>query len=894
MGGKPAPALDRYRQGIEEFTESLLRRYLNSLNGPNNNRQPKEFNDPVWGTIVLDPHEVVVLDSPLLQRLRRIRQLGVVHYVYPGANHSRFEHSLGVCHQVGQLAASLKAHGGDQALTDEWLSTLRLAGLVHDIGHGLMSHVVENALVGDEDSDDLLLDFQRATNRSTLPQLSEMAAYFMLKSPAVLELFRTAHTVSNMAFDEELPDRIANMVIGKKVDDRFPLVHELISGPFDADKLDYMPRDAKMCGVPVVTDVVRLIQKVRSVTLSSANLPSELTSVTERQDGHVITGVARSGASALDEVSLSRSLMFDKIYRHHKVRAVEAMVAATLDNIRPLLVGWAPLLPLQFNDDEFLALSRGDLDVRNSALPEPLLEEKLASGAEILERLRDRNLFVRAFAFAQKMPFDAYSTDPAAREANERFIRELSGQPERRDEFVAQLVTHIETIAAHLDRAEQLTEIPGNLHDYIRVDPPTSSGRGSESDQSRAFLIEDQRVFKVEKVRAENRGWADAYVNTKDVGFIFAPREIMDMVHIAAEVSARTMYDVRIPQEMRSYAKVGGQSMEKTRRDLENAGFYDALPGDLRPQPAFLSENDSRTKLKEVTTNLFGYMGPDNGTATSILNEQRIRDWVLQFPTSLAPVALVAAAGVQMLSRSNANEALRTFAAEHPDFAGAHVAPLGEPKDGSAIHTYHLGDSAADLGYTVSTIEAALGSGNPVIFVDDIIGRGSSAISIFEAWLGVEPTEDLDEERGPALGPKLQSAILEGRIAVVTTAGFPDGKTALNERLAELGIDAIVYSMLDATELPTVETVLTSAGISEEQRKEFIDECRRIGEQLLDDGEERHDEKWRAQREFGYGNFGLLIVSSYNTPTVGLTAMWAEGTADGNNWRPLLPRRKKR
>jgi len=893
MGGQPAPELERYRQGIEEFTESLLRRYLSSLGDPNTKRQPKEFNDPVWGTIVLDAHEVVVLDSPLLQRLRRIRQLGVVHYVYPGANHSRFEHSLGVCHQVSQLAASLKAHGEKYALTDEWLRTLRLAGLVHDIGHGLMSHVVENALVGDEDSDDLLLAFQRNTNRSTLPQLSEMAAYFMLKSPAVLELFRTAHSVSNMGFDERLPDRIANMVIGKKVDDKFPLVHELISGPFDADKLDYMPRDAKMCGVPVVTDVVRLIQKVRSVPLSFANLPSELTSVSELQDGHIITGVARSGASALDEVSLSRSLMFDKIYRHHKVRAVESMVAATLDNIRPLLVGWTPLLPLQFNDDEFLALDRDDLDARNAELTPPLAEKTLASAAEILERLRDRNLFVRAFAFAQKMPFDAYSADPAAREANERFIRELSGQPERRDDFVTQLVMHVESIAGHLGRVEQLDAFPGELRDYIRVDPPTSSGRGSESDQSRAFLIEDQRVFKVEKVRAENRGWADAYVNTKDVGFVFAPREIMDMVHIAAEVSARTMYEVRIPQEMRSYAKVGGESMETTRRALETAGFYNSLPGDLRPQPAYLSQNDARAKLKEVTVNLFGYMGPDNGTATSILNEQRVKDWVLQFPTDIGPIALAAAAGMKMLSRSDANAALRTFSSEHPEFAGAHVVPLGEPKDGSAIHTYHVGDSAEDLGYTVSTIEAALGSGKPVIFVDDIIGRGSSAISIFEAWLGVDPTEDLDEERGPALGPKLQNFMRESPIAVVATAGFAAGQQTLEARLANLNIEATVYAMIDATELPTVESVLTAAGVEPGQQTAFVDECRRIGGQLLDDGEERHDEDWRNERELGYGNFGLLVVSSYNTPTVCLTAMWSEGSVDGNAWRPLLPRRKK-
>lgn len=893
MGRSPAQGLEQYKQGIEDFTESLLRRYLNSLDGPNNTRQPKEFNDPVWGTIVLDAHEVVVMDSPLLQRLRRIRQLGVVHYVYPGANHSRFEHSLGVCHQVGQLANSLEAHGGKFALTPEWVSTLRLAGLCHDVGHGLMSHVVENALVDDETTDDLLLDFQRFTKSAKVPQLSEMAAYFMLRSPAVAELLDAAHRVSNRTFDPRLPAVISDMIIGQKVDDKFPLVHELISGPFDADKLDYMPRDAKMCGVPVVTDVVRLIQKVRSIPLSFHNLPSELANVSELQDGHIITGVARSGASALDEVSLSRSLMFDKIYRHHKVRAVEAMVAATLDKITPLLVGWTPLLPLQFNDDEFLALDRDDLNTRNAALASPLPNEALESAAEILERLRDRNLFVRAFAFAQKMPFDAYSNDPAAREANEGFIRELSDQPEKREEFLSVLVSHVETIAEHLGRTDQLAALPGNLRDYIRVDPPTSSGRGSESDQSRAFLIEDQRVFKVEKVRAENRGWADAYVNTKDVGFVFSPREIMDMVHIAAEVSARTMYEVRIPQEMRSYAKAGGEPMETLRQELETSGFYTTLPGDLRPQPPYLSQSAARTQVEAVLESLHGYMGPDNGAATSILNAQRVRDWVLQFPTEIGPVALTAAAGVKMLSRTDANTALRTFAAEHTEFDGALVVPLGEPKDGSAIHTYHLGDSASELGYTLSSIDAALGSGKPVIFVDDIIGRGSSAISIFEAWLGEENTQPLDEERGPALGPKLQAAMRETPVAVVATAGFTEGREALTARLEELGITATVYAEIDATELPTVEGVLNDAGVTPDLQAAFIAECRRIGGQLLDDGEERHDEAWRDLRAFGYGNFGLLVVSSYNTPTVCLTAMWSEGSVDGNAWRPLLPRRKK-
>lgn len=890
-GSHPAPSLERYRVLIEGFTETALRGYLESLNGPNQTRQPKEFNDPVWGTITFEPHEAVILDSPLIQRLRRIRQLGVVHYVYPGANHTRFEHSLGVSHQVGQLAASLNAHEASNVLDDSWVDTLRLAGLCHDIGHGLMSHVVENALSGDEETDDLVLAFQRHTRRATPPQLSEMAAYYMMRSPAVAELFESAYAHSPIRkFQADQPGIIANMIIGLKVDDRYPLIHELISGPFDADKLDYMPRDATMCGVPVVTDVVRLIQKVRSVAISSDQLPKELRGVRTLPDGHILTGVARSGASALDEVSLSRSLMFDKIYRHHKVRAVEAMVTAVVANVGELLTEWTPLLPLTFNDETFLDLSLEDLRARN--LEGKADDAQLASAAELLARLRYRRLFVRSFAFAQTMPFDAYQGDPDARLANETFIREISDQPDRREKFLDEIVTQLVTIAEKLGRQAQVEALPGGVRTYIRVDPPTSSGRGSESDQSRAFLIEDKRVFKVEKVRAEGRGWSDAYVNTKDVGYVFAPREIADMVHIAAEVSARLLYQVRVPQEMRAYAKLGGEAMDATRRQLDTHGYYDRLPRDLRPAPLFLLDAATDMEIKGTMERLQGYMGPTQDKATPSLNPQRIRDWITQFSDEVAPLALKVAAGVQMLTREDANKSLEAFFRTNTDFAGARIVPLGEPKDGSSIHTYHLGDITAELGVELSSLDTALLENEPIIFVDDIIGRGSSAISIFEAMLGVAPSQPLDEERPPALSAKAQESLRGRRIAVVATTGFDDGLRELEERLGELGLDATVFAMLSAADLPTVEKVLQDE--PSELREAFIAEARRIGLAVLDDGNDRHDIAWREARALGYGNMGVLVVSSYNTPTICLTALWSAGSVEQVEWRPLFPRRKKR
>ena len=117
---------------------------------------PKIIHDPVWRTIRVEPWEVVIIDSPLVQRLRRVHQLGLSSYVFPGAGYSRFEHSIGVLHQTKRVIGSIRRNARSLArrrrlpqqepisLSEEAL--LRVTALSHDVGHGFLSHVSERAL----------------------------------------------------------------------------------------------------------------------------------------------------------------------------------------------------------------------------------------------------------------------------------------------------------------------------------------------------------------------------------------------------------------------------------------------------------------------------------------------------------------------------------------------------------------------------------------------------------------------------------------------------------------------------------------------------------------------------------------------------------------------------
>lgn len=255
-------------------------------------KHPVVVRDPLWNTIELDPVAVRIVDSPAYQRLRYIRQLGLAHLVYPGATHTRFDHALGVYHLGRRTLAALRGQGALARVDPADHALVPLAGLLHDIGHYPFSHALEELEHG------------------ILPGDHEAVAARFLDEPTVRD-----------ALESVAPDaatRIADLIRGRSAS---PL-QGLVSGSLDLDKIEYLKRDARFCGVPYgEVDVDRLIHS--------------LAIVEDPVSGHAEIGVLEKGVAALESLLFAKYQMFRNVYWHHAVRSATVlyrrMVADALD-----------------------------------------------------------------------------------------------------------------------------------------------------------------------------------------------------------------------------------------------------------------------------------------------------------------------------------------------------------------------------------------------------------------------------------------------------------------------------------------------------------------------------------------------------------------------------------
>lgn len=253
----------------------------------------KRIFDPVHHFIGLSRAEARLLDLPAMQRLRRLRQLGLAYLAFPSAEHSRFSHALGAL-AVGTRAFDELVRHGPQffdgaAEIERQRRLVRAALLLHDVGHGPFSHACE----------------------AVLGVRHEARTGALLALPGVRSALE--------ALDVN-PDDVLALIVGTP-DERYPALRELVSGPnLDADRMDYLQRDAYFTGVATGRfDAEQLLASLRLY----------------QRGGRVVMGIDARGVVALESFVMARYMMFASVYFHHTTRIFERVLQDVLRELWP-------------------------------------------------------------------------------------------------------------------------------------------------------------------------------------------------------------------------------------------------------------------------------------------------------------------------------------------------------------------------------------------------------------------------------------------------------------------------------------------------------------------------------------------------------------------------------
>ena len=343
---------------------------------------------PIHGFISLEPEELALIDLPIFQRLRRIKQLAFTDLVYPGATHSRFDHSLGVCHLAGEVGDHLKDL---RKISAYEVRRLRLAGLLHDIGHPPFSHVGEEALklFADEQA---VEEKQGAGGRYQIHEI--ITGHLLLHLPGLKKAISDHKR-------KELFDLLLNW-------DGEPLQKSVISGPLDVDKQDYLLRDSYFCGVKYgVFDNHQLLREIRPIN----GTPPGSTPL--------MLGISEDGVHSLEQFVLAKFYISTQVYTH-KVRLIsDQMLLRAIrlgietDDIRELkdifvYNGSSEFIEnyIKWNDHNFISFFSCDKFTKTNC-------EKL------LRALLNRQLFKRIFHTNLNIPEIEVSAKKELRSINE-------------------------------------------------------------------------------------------------------------------------------------------------------------------------------------------------------------------------------------------------------------------------------------------------------------------------------------------------------------------------------------------------------------------------------------------------------------------------------------------
>ena len=461
MAEKQPLSEETLREAVDAYVKKSLSNYQHTKI-----RDKKVIHDSVHGTNIFSPYEIAFLDLPIIQRLRRISQTDVASLVFPAGNHNRFEHTIGVAVIVGNMINSLLLKNDNVREHNEnsfILNHCRVAAILHDCGHGPFSHLSEQIYAP---------ELKKIKEKTSLRGASEheILSYFIATSKPLKEFNeKTIKGIYNVDIDLDLVGAMIVGYIDKKNEDRKKIgfAIELINGAFDADKLDYILRDAHSTGIQMALDLPRLMHTLDVVCDT---------------EGVNRLAIDISGVIALEEIVFNKMILTSTIYHHQKVRAAGCMLKSIIEKCGKFKNVFDYL---DYTDDMIFYLNSNDVD-------EYVTHQ--------LNKLKNRMLPKRAFCFSSHTLKNSYV---------QRDIMEGLQKNKFKDAIITQIAEYV--------RKELNHEISEN---DIWIDSPENP-KFKEATQC---LIKDEGsdkgyIFLREIFPTDD--WVRAYSENKWRGFVY-------------------------------------------------------------------------------------------------------------------------------------------------------------------------------------------------------------------------------------------------------------------------------------------------------------------------------------------------------------------------------------
>lgn len=900
-----APKCKKLFSEIEEFVENSLFEYNNAIERDNEREgsclPDKDIFDFVWGTINFSGIEICVLDSPLLQRLRRIHQLGLASCVYCNADGSRFSHTIGVTEVSRRMAEIIKKKlnmtmGQEERYDIEEI--VRLAAIFHDTGHMFFSHVSELYFSYDKAfpryEEVLSAKAYFCENTSSNVSLHELLSVMIVNSRETLRLFKliAPHMKKSRLVQkehyEQLAEYISCLIIGVPVDKFILPYSAIINSSIDADKLDYLSRDSACTKVPIAVDIARIIQKLDVVNIKEIDYPAIWNDTTSDAVPFKIMAIKSSAKKAFWQLSNARSNLYESVYYHHKVLTAESMFRKMLRKLYDIKneenLSFAKIM--QLTDDNFNEYWQLIL-----LKPEMRDAKETKEVSDLIRDIRQRNLYKRVASFSRNSFKGSLSSIKI-------FFNQViqDSMSEKYRLFCDLMIGEYKSICGLLGIQNSMYQPFEFMFVFSKYEAmssmPIESGDG--------FCVWSSALMKQETMEAGKKSQQEQFyllTNCKD-------RKI---VYLALEKVLTKFGIEQLARDSSICSKVPYEEMKKTRMRLLELGYYtDSLY--LLPDEDFIRLLDNKT-FKIVLDKYQSFLGVNSCRIT----EKRLTNFLRQFlwlKMDKRELVLLLNGILKMLASAyyldresfsvQVGELIKKLSSLQ--YSDKHIVTLGGLFDSAKHLMYYFNDikEGANVIFD-SSLESALkniAENDCLCFFDDGAYSGKQVISIFQELMGVPIDErTTNEHHADELSWENKEKIKKANIVLAYVCFNRNSEDYIKEELKKLGIKNVeMYFIKDLSE--KIFNDSNSIFSSIEQKTIVENKLSEVGYAILSSSKRKpngeYKSRWSEKRvkesSLGYNDAQQLVVFSTNIPTYSITAFWANGEYEIHKWEGLFQR----